>query len=195
MADAPDYSFDGWSLKSATGELVRGGETQRLTKQPLTILIELLDHAGDVVTRERLVELLWPKGVVDFDNGLNVAVRRLRIALGDETGTPRYIETLPRIGYRFVGKLDPAAAPHVTTHAPATAASPPPGAADAASSRTRRIHPAIVIALVVGASIAGVLLWSSWRTAGPAPRTDATAPAARKPIVARRTTSVRAYEL
>ena len=93
--------FDGWTLRPESGELSRAGTTTRLAQQPLRILIELLDHPGEVVRRERLVELLWPKGVVDFDGSLNAAVRKLRTALGDDSETPRYIETLPRIGYRL----------------------------------------------------------------------------------------------
>ena len=70
------------------------------------MLLELLAHPGEVVTRERLVQLLWPQGVVDFDNNLNSIVRKLRVALEDDSETPRYVETLPRIGYRFIGALD-----------------------------------------------------------------------------------------
>ena len=62
------------------------------------------------MTREQLIARLWPKGVVDFDTGLNSAVRKLRIALQDEAETPRYIETVPRKGYRFIGAIDPPAA-------------------------------------------------------------------------------------
>ena len=64
-----------------TGELLRDGRTQRLPQQPLRVLVELLEHSGQVVTRERLVQVLWPKGVVDFDNNLNSIVRKLRVAL------------------------------------------------------------------------------------------------------------------
>jgi tetratricopeptide (TPR) repeat protein len=85
---------------------VRDGRTQRLPQQPLRVLVELLEHPGEVVTRERLVQLLWPKGVVDFDNNLNSIVRKLRVALADDSETPRYVETLPRIGYRFIGTLE-----------------------------------------------------------------------------------------
>ncbi len=99
--------FDGWTVDRISGEISRDGQVARLSQQPLRILIELTDRAGEVVTRERLVQVLWPQGVVDFDNGLNVAVRKLRVALKDVGDTPRYIETLPRVGYRFVGKLDP----------------------------------------------------------------------------------------
>ena len=106
MTDAATYRFDGWTLDRASGELARDGKAQRLAPQPLAMLIALLDRAGDVVTREALVQVLWPSGIVDFDNSLNAVVRRLRVALGDDSEVPRYIETLPRIGYRFVGKLD-----------------------------------------------------------------------------------------
>ena len=60
-----------------------------------------------MVTREQLIARLWPKGVVEFDTGLNTAMRKLRIALGDDADTPRYIETIPRKGYRFIGTLEP----------------------------------------------------------------------------------------
>jgi DNA-binding winged helix-turn-helix (wHTH) protein len=114
VTDAKDIHFDGWVLRPSSGELLRDGNTQRLAQQPLRMLAELLEHPGEVVTRERLVQVLWPKGVVDFDNSLNAAVRKLRVALNDDSETPRYIETLPRIGYRFIGSITagpPAPAP------------------------------------------------------------------------------------
>jgi len=79
----------------------------RLQEQPVQVLRELIAHAGSVVPREQLIALLWAKGVVDFDTGLNTIIRKLRSALGDTSDTPRYIETLPRRGYRFIGALDP----------------------------------------------------------------------------------------
>ena len=103
--------FDGWTVDRVSGEISRDGHMTRPPQQPLRILIELTDRAGEVVTREQLAKALWPRGVVDFDNGLNVAVRKLRVALDDVGDTPRYIETLPRVGYRFVGKLGAVAPP------------------------------------------------------------------------------------
>ena len=96
--------FDGWTVDRVSGEISRGDRAARLPQQPLRILSELFDHAGAVVTRDQLVKVLWPAGIVDFDNGLNVAMRKLRVALDDVGDTPRYIETLPRVGYRFIGK-------------------------------------------------------------------------------------------
>ena len=89
-----------------SGEISRDGNTHRLQDQPLQILDELVKHPGEVVSREQLIARLWPTGVVEFDTGLNSAMRKLRIALGDDAETPRYIETLPRKGYRFIGRID-----------------------------------------------------------------------------------------
>jgi TolB-like protein/DNA-binding winged helix-turn-helix (wHTH) protein len=98
--------FDGWKVDFASGEISKDGTTHRLQDQPLQILDELVRNPGDVVTREQLIARLWPTGVVEFDTGLNSAVRKLRVALGDDAETPRYIETLPRKGYRFVAQLE-----------------------------------------------------------------------------------------
>src|SRR6478609_11680555 len=107
--DTAPMEFDGWKIDRISGEISRGDHAARLPQQPLRILIELFDHAGSVVTREQLVKALWPAGIVDFDNGLNVAMRKLRVALDDTAETPRYVETLPRVGYRFIGKPGDAA--------------------------------------------------------------------------------------
>jgi len=138
--------FDGWVLDPESGDLERAGARMRLQEQPVQVLRELVAHAGSVVTREQLIALLWPKGVVDFDTGLNTVIRKLRSALGDTSETPRYIETLPRRGYRFIGVLDPdrevasavsaaaavSLAPRVTP-APSAPSNPePPSAAEAA---------------------------------------------------------------
>ena len=106
MTDPTEINFDGWIVRVRSGELLHDGQTQRLPQQPLRVLLELLAQPGQVVTRERLVQVLWPKGVVDFDNNLNSIVRKLRVALEDDSETPRYIETLPRIDYRFWDHFD-----------------------------------------------------------------------------------------
>lgn len=98
--------FDAWSLDTNSGELARDGEKIRLQEQPLQILQALLANPGQVVTREELVARLWPKGIVDFETGLNTAIRRLRAALREDADAPRFIETLPRRGYRFIGRIE-----------------------------------------------------------------------------------------
>ena len=109
--DRREIRFDGWKVDFDSGEISRDGNTHRLQDQPLQILDELVKHPGEVVSREQLIARLWPTGVVEFDTGLNSAMRKLRIALGDDAETPRYIETLPRKGYRFIGRIEDDAHP------------------------------------------------------------------------------------
>ena len=106
MNPREEIHFDGWTLHTATGELAKGASRIRLQVQPQQILEELLARPGQLVTREHLVAQLWPRGIVNFDLSLNNAVHRLRAALGDHAETPRYIETIPRRGYRFIGSVD-----------------------------------------------------------------------------------------
>lgn len=87
-------------------ELRKDGKRVRLQDQPFQVLALLLERAGDVVSRDDLRQKIWPSSVyVDFDHGLNNAIARLREALGDTAGTPQFIETLPRVGYRFIFPL------------------------------------------------------------------------------------------
>jgi len=108
--------FDGWTLHKITGELTRGDVSTRLEIRPLHALLELIEHRGDVVSREQLYARLWPKGVVDFDSSLNTAIGKVRAALKDNSDKPRYIETIPRRGYRFLASVE------VDTHEPAAVA-------------------------------------------------------------------------
>jgi TolB-like protein/DNA-binding winged helix-turn-helix (wHTH) protein/Tfp pilus assembly protein PilF len=104
---ADKLRFDGYELDVQAGELRRHGVRLRLRGQPLQLLEMLLERAGQVVTREELQSRIWPaKTFVDFDHGLHNAIARIREVLGDSPETPRYIETLPRHGYRFIGALE-----------------------------------------------------------------------------------------
>jgi DNA-binding winged helix-turn-helix (wHTH) protein/tetratricopeptide (TPR) repeat protein len=131
-------SFDGWLLREDIGELVKGARKIRLQQLPLLVLQELLAHPGELVSREQLIARLWPKGVVDFDTGLNTAVRKLRVALEDAGEVPRYIETIPRKGYRFLGTIDPPSdvlTPTAPVAAPVAAlTAQPPSPVDEASA-------------------------------------------------------------
>src|SRR5215469_15955498 len=83
--------------------LTRGGVRVRIQEQPFQILVLLLERHGEIVTREELQQKLWPADTyVAFDDGLNTAVKKLRVALGDSSDNPRFIETIPRRGYRFL---------------------------------------------------------------------------------------------
>src|SRR3984893_15230247 len=87
-------------------DLHKAGIRIKLQDQPLQVLAMLLEHPGELVTRDDIRKRLWPSDTfVDFDHGLNNAVNRLREALGDSAGVPRFIETLPRRGYRFIGTV------------------------------------------------------------------------------------------
>jgi len=118
--------FDGWALKREPLELSHDGQAVRVQEQPLQILESLIARPGELVRREDLITKLWPRGITDFDAGLNTAVRKLRAVLDDDADAPRFIETVPRQGYRFIGtlKTDPLVAPSPTTAIAAPVAPP-----------------------------------------------------------------------
>jgi len=98
--------FESFELDVRSRELRKGKQRIRLQEQPFEILRLMLQRPGDVVTREELARHLWPQGTfVDFEHSLNAAVKRLRAALGDDADNPRFVETLPRRGYRFIASL------------------------------------------------------------------------------------------
>jgi DNA-binding winged helix-turn-helix (wHTH) protein len=95
--------FGAFEVDPKSRELFRQGLRIQLQEQPFHILSLLLEHPGEVVTREELCQALWPGGTfVDFDQGLNKAVNKIRSALGDSPERPHYIETLPKRGYRLI---------------------------------------------------------------------------------------------
>ena len=103
-----DFRFGVFEFDTASGELSREGKVQpRLRDQALQILRMLLERPREVVTREELRNGLWPADTfVDFDHGLNTAINQLRSALGDSAANPRFIQTLPRRGYRFIAPVE-----------------------------------------------------------------------------------------
>jgi pentatricopeptide repeat protein len=108
-AQATRMCFGPFEADLRSGELRKHGVRLKLQDQPFQVLALLLEHAGDVVTREELRQRLWPADTfVDFDTGLNSAVKKLRDVLADSAEEPRYIETIPRRGYRFIApRVDP----------------------------------------------------------------------------------------
>ncbi|HXH51238.1 MAG TPA: winged helix-turn-helix domain-containing protein, partial [Terriglobia bacterium] len=99
--------FGVFELDPQTGELRKGGLRIRLQEQPLRVLVSLLERPGELVTREELRKKLWPDDTfVDFDQGLGTAIRKLREALSDSADNPRFIETLPRRGFRFIAPVN-----------------------------------------------------------------------------------------
>jgi len=104
--------FGAFEVDLRAGELRKSGARIKLQEQPFQILVMLLERPGDVLTREELRQKLWPADTfVDFDNGLNTAIKKLRDTLGDSADSPRFIETLPKRGYRFIYPVNGARAP------------------------------------------------------------------------------------
>src|SRR5437588_10572350 len=104
--------FGSYEVHLRGGELYRAGRKIKLQLQPFHVLAMLLEHPGEVVAREDLQRRLWPGDTfVDFDHSLNTAIKKLRLALGDDNRKPRFVETLPKRGYRFIGRLEHGAPP------------------------------------------------------------------------------------
>ena len=140
MAEVPaparrPLRFGSFELDLLSGELRKAGVLVGLQDQSLKVLVELLARPGDLVTREQLRQRLWPSGTfVDFEHGLNAVINRLRETLGDSADSPRFIQTVPRRGYRFIASVEggadtqagePAASTGVTRDLPATQSNPP----------------------------------------------------------------------
>jgi DNA-binding winged helix-turn-helix (wHTH) protein len=129
-----------------TGEFLRKGVRVKLQEQPFRLLELLLENAGEIVSRESVRQRLWPGNTfVDFDASLGVAVGKLREALGDDADNPRFIETIPRRGYRFMAPVQEA------THNPELAVASPIASSSRTQSRRRAITSAIALAILLGA--------------------------------------------
>lgn len=161
--------FGPFCLDLGTGELLRAGQKFRLQEQSFQVLAALVTHPGEVVSRDELRKRLWSDDTfVDFDVGLNNAVKRLREALGDSAERPRYIETLPRRGYRFVAALKPPSGPALSPAPAPTAAQvsvrPVPhdlAATESAAARFSRRFWLVLVGLFLMFSATGTAIW--WR--------------------------------
>src|ERR671918_2460851 len=117
--------FGSFELDRHSRELRKGASRVRLQEQPFEILCLMLERPGHVVTRDELRQHLWPEGTfVDFEHSLNAAVKRLRAALGDDADHPRFVETLPRRGYRFIGAMNAEGADKASEGVPRVAVLP-----------------------------------------------------------------------
>src|ERR1043166_5369794 len=125
MAPRDIRAFGPFEFDPASGELRKHGLRVRLLEQPRTLLQLLLEQRGEIVTREDVRQHLWPADThVDFDAGLSSVMRKLRDALGDSAEQPRFVETVPRRGYRFIAQVTTPAAGDQTAAvaSPSTAA-------------------------------------------------------------------------
>src|SRR6266850_1739404 len=142
--------FGVFEVDVRAGELRKQGVRIKLQEQPFHVLTLLLQRPGDIVTREELRSQNWPADTfVDFDNSLNTAVNKLREALGDSADSPRFVETLPRRGYRFIAPVVGVDGTTRGTTAGVSASAPP---------RRRKIVATVAVA-VLAAGIAGGLFW------------------------------------
>ena len=154
-------SFGTFELDRESGELLKRGLPLRVQEKPLQLLLLLLEHPGEIVPREDLQRRLWPNGTyVDFDKGLNTAVKKLRYALGDSPDKPVFIETIPRRGYRFIAPVhsNGSGAGSVSAIANEKVSTQSESAGD--SGRARRIRKRYVTAFLL-ASLA-IFLFGRW---------------------------------
>jgi eukaryotic-like serine/threonine-protein kinase len=190
VSSPPTLKFGPFIVDLAAGEVRKNGSRIRLQEKPLRVLVLLAERQGQLVTRTELKQHLWPEDTfVDFETGLNTAVSKLRDALSDKADSPRYIETIPRRGYRFLAPVEfqfraaspaPAAAvptldkdhapPQVGPAAPASAADAkseapkPPLPADANAKPPARTT--IWISLALAAAVAIIAGGAYWLTHG-----------------------------
>lgn len=161
---AASYRFGQFELRTGAGELARNGQAQRLPDQPLQILLALLERPGEIVSRETLRDRLWPQNTfVDFELGLNAAMKRLRRALLDDAANPRFIETLPKRGYRFLAPVAVEREAADVDQIPAPAPDPePPQALPASNGVSIRWTLWVPVALAVAVAV-GLLAWNPFR--------------------------------
>jgi DNA-binding winged helix-turn-helix (wHTH) protein/tetratricopeptide (TPR) repeat protein len=160
------FRFGLFEADPASGELFRQGKRVRLQDQPFRMLVLLLEQPGEVVPREQLREKLWPANTfVEFDGGLKVALKKIRDALGDDADNPRFIETLPRRGYRFLAPVSVEVAFKVPDEIPDAPTAPQLEGSSAAPSvaaskiivrrwRSPRLYACVAVASLAGLTIA-----------------------------------------
>ena len=167
--------FHSFEVDLCSGEVWKHGVRVRLQDQPFQVLRVLLERPGQIVTRDELKQTLWPADTfVDFDDGLNTAVKKIRELLGDSAERPRYIETIPRRGYRFVGPIAPSSPVEGAVAAPSSqpALVLPPAEASVRRRAFRLAAYAAVgvfalVVVLVGADVGGWRARLVGRAAGP----------------------------
>jgi Tol biopolymer transport system component/DNA-binding winged helix-turn-helix (wHTH) protein len=155
--DRQSVQFGVFELDPASGELRKHGIRIRLQDQPLKLLQCLLETPGEICAREDLIRTIWPTGTfVDYERGLNVAITRLRQALGDSADTPRYVETVGRKGYRFIAPLESASVPEPTGQ-PGTPVAIP-------KIKISRAWPYVAVFAIAVAAVAAAGWWRATRS-------------------------------
>ncbi len=151
--DHSSIRFGPFEIDTSSRTIRRSGVRIRLQEQPFEVLLALLETPGEIVTREQLRQRLWPEGTfVEFDHALNTAVKKIRAVLCDDASTPRYVETIPRRGYRFLAPVD--------TSKPSPALLKP----DRTSAPLLRLRSALTLGRPSLAAVLGfaLLIFSAW---------------------------------
>jgi TolB-like protein/DNA-binding winged helix-turn-helix (wHTH) protein/Tfp pilus assembly protein PilF len=169
MAAVSSYQFGQFELDLRGYELKRGGQPLRLEKIPMELLIFLVEHHGELVTREQIIERLWGKRVfLDTEQGINTAIRKIRQALQDEAEKPQFLETVVGKGYRFVGNVKTKA----RESPPSREDLPLPPGSQATPSRPRRLWLFGTVTVLV---VSGAVLLAVWLRIGKATKPGITA--------------------
>ena len=149
--------FGTFEVDLRAGELRKAGVKLKLTGQPFQVLAILLEQPGEVVTRDELQKRLWPDTFVDVDHNLNTAINKIREVLGDSAESPRFVETLPRRGYRFI-------APVEGPRGPATAAEEfGPGVRPESRIPTWVVPTSILCVAILLVAASGLFIYQRWR--------------------------------
>ena len=170
--------FGVFEIDSDSGELRKQGVKIKLHEQPFQVLVMLLDRPGEVVTRDELCQRLWPGDTfVESDLGLNSAIMKLRAALGDSAENPRFVETLPRRGYRLIAPVErlngspklQSESPQVLENQPTQLTSPAAVLSQSQLPASKVTLPSLLTAAIVTALVIAAAL-GLWRLLRPAPR-------------------------
>jgi len=188
------FRFGLFEADPASGELLRQGERVRLQDQPFRMLVLLLERPGEVITRGELREKLWPENTfVEFDSVLKVALKKIRDALGDNADNPRFIETIPRRGYRFIAPLSikaPVTAPDLAPVPLETSGVAKPSTPEPLFVRPRRLRQRAFVTVVVFIPLAIVVVMLAKRTPQVRSAKQAVPPAQGMELALRRSVAV-----
>lgn len=173
VASANIFRFGLFEADAASGTLLRNGLRVKIQDQPFRVLLLLLERSGGIVTREELRQRLWPEGTyVDFDGSLNVILKRLRAVIDDDSDNPRFIETVPRQGYRFIAPVSVRRKPQAeavtpfaivdTTDQKPTVLAEAPGPAPIRTALPAKFFPRGRLVFVAAGTFAALLLAVGW---------------------------------
>lgn len=174
----PSFQFGPFEIRPATGELWKDGRRIRLAPQPFQVLALIVEREGNLVARDAVRTAVWTDGTtVEFDQGLNYCLRQIRLALGDDARQPRYVETVPKRGYRLLVPVEPirrdpvasAAAAPVPVAETSSLITSPSSPTRAPLQRRSLLRPAAAGITLAAGIVSAVLLWGGPFRAAPAP--------------------------